>query len=70
MAEVGRVAYLESNRLPEGIEPDPRFDAAPAAVVVHVVASIAFAAVLAGTMLSTLVLVSPAAGATRRRTGA
>lgn len=28
---------------PERIEPDPRFDAAPAAVVVHVVASIGFA---------------------------
>ena len=36
-----RVAQLVGG--PEGIEPDARFDTAPAAVVVHIVASIAYA---------------------------
>ncbi len=40
---IGSIRVVQLLGGPEGIEPDARFDAAPAAVVVHVVASIAFA---------------------------
>ena len=40
---MGSVRVVQLVGGPEGIEPDARFDAAPAAVVVHVVASVLFA---------------------------
>ena len=40
---VGSIRVVQLLGGPEGIEPDSRFDAAPAAVVVHVTASIVYA---------------------------
>ena len=40
---IGSIRVIQLLGGPEGIEPDARFDAAPAAVVVHVVASVAYA---------------------------